>query len=651
MQAHKAKVGVNLQYKFSELVNISELKELIESIYSITGISCFIKDAKGESITLNNYDKICEKFYKDDLLDRFDQYEAEKTILERIKKGDEYAVYRCKNNLIYMGAPIIIDGDYKAILFAGQIFSKEPNIECFKSQERNSKFDEEEYIKNINKIPVLSEKKTSEIISVLCKIAKILGEFARRHLKELEANKKLSESYIELSNVYQQLSVAEKELRHQYEEMEKMAYYDLVTNLPNWNFFSKKLNEYTNNYGSNNLGRFAVFKIDLDNFKTVNDTYGHEYGDKLLKAMGESIQRNLGRDFVVARTGGDEFLILQPKINNKSDAVDTAEKLLNTLNGLWEIDEKEFFAAISIGITIYPDDSSECAEILRNVDIAVNKAKDLGKNLYKFFEFSMHDEIMRKAELEKQLRKAIKCNEFILYYQPQVNVESRKIVSFEALIRWNNKKFGWISPGEFISLAEETGLIIPIGEWVFRTACLQDKEWKEKGYVYDFISVNVSAIQLQKSDFVNVVKKILQETNTKPESLEIEITESVMMESLDLNLNALNELRSMGLRVALDDFGTGYSSLNYLKSLPINTLKIDKTFVDGLCKNSYEEIITEQIIKLAHKMDLEVVAEGVELEEQLKSLEGKNCNKIQGYYFAKPLPPEEIGSFIKNSEL
>lgn len=651
IQVHKAKVGVDLRYKFSDLVNVGELKELIESIYSMTGISCFIRDANGDSIILTNYNRICEEFYKDDLLDRFGKYEAEKIILERIKKGDDYAIYRCKNNLIYMGAPVLIDGNYMATLFAGQVFSKEPNIDFFKIQEKNSKFDEEEYIKNIKKIPVVSEKKAMEIVRVLCRIGKILGEFGRRHLKELEANKKLSESYIELSNVYQKLSTEDQELRHQYEEMEKMAYYDLVTDLPNWNFFSKKLNDYTTNYDNSNLGRFAVFKIDLDNFKTVNDTYGHEYGDKLLKAMGESIQRDLRKDFVVARTGGDEFSILQPEINSKLDAVDTAEKLLNTLNGLWEIDEKEFFAAVSIGITIYPDDSKECAGILRNVDIAVNKAKDLGKNLYKFFEFSMHDEIMRKAELEKQLRKAIKCNEFMLYYQPQVNVENRKIVSFEALIRWNNKKFGWISPGEFIGLAEETGLIIPIGEWVLRTACLQDKEWKEQGYVYDFISVNVSAIQLQKSDFVSAVKKILQDTNTRPESLEIEITESVMMESLDLNLNALNELRNMGLRVALDDFGTGYSSLNYLKSLPINTLKIDKTFVDGLCKNSYEEIITEQIIKLAHKMNLEVVAEGVELEEQLKSLEGKNCNKIQGYYFAKPLPPEEIGSFIKNSGL
>jgi diguanylate cyclase (GGDEF) domain len=628
-------------------VNISDLKELIESIYSMTGISCFIKNADGETIILTKYNKICEKLHKDDSLIRFRQCEAEKNILHQIKNGKDYAVCQCKNSLIYIGAPILINGNYIATLFAGQVFSKEPDIECFKVQAKKFKFNEEEYIKSIKEIPIISEEKVKEIINLLCKVSKILGEVGYRHLKEFEANKKLSENYIELSTVYQQLSVAEQELRQQYEEMERMAYFDLVTNLPNWNFFSKELI----NYIKNSSAKFAVFKVDLDNFKNVNDTYGHEYGDKLLKNMGESIQRDLGKDFVVARTSGDEFLILQPKINDKLDAINTAEKLLKTLNGLWEIDEKEFFASVSIGVTIYPDDCGDIAGILRNADIAVNKAKDSGKNLYKFFESSMHDEIMKKAELEKQLRKAIKDDEFLLYYQPQVHVETRKIVSFEALIRWKNKKFGWISPAEFIGLAEETGLIIPIGEWVLRAACLQNKEWKNKGYSYDFISVNVSAVQLQKSDFVNMVKKVLKETGTKPESLEIEITESVMMESLDLNLNALNELRSMGFRVALDDFGTGYSSLNYLKSLPINTLKIDKTFVDGLCKNSYEEIITEQIIKLAHKMDLEVVAEGVELEEQLKSLEGKHCNKIQGYYFAKPLPPEEIGSFIQSSGL
>lgn len=642
---HKAKVGVNLQYKFSELVNVRELKELVQSIYSMTGISCFIKDSNGEIIVLTDYNKICKKIYEEHYVDKFKQCQAETIILKQIDSGDEYAIYKCGNNFIHMGAPIIINDNYKATLFAGQVFSQEPNMECFIIQGESLKVDKEKYIEMINKIPIISENKIQEIITLLCKIAKILGEFGRRHLKELETNKKLSESYIELSSVYQQLSIAEQELRHQYEEVERMAYYDLVTNIPNWNFFNKRLNDYISNYNSNNLGKFAVFKVDLDNFKNVNDTYGHEYGDKLLKAMGESVLRGLGEDFVVARTGGDEFLILQPKISNKLDAVDTVEKLLDILNGFWQIDEKEFFASVSIGITIYPDDGSECTGILRNVDIAVNKAKDLGKNLYKFFEISMHDEIMRRTGLEKQLRKALKYNEFKLYYQPQINIENRKIVSFEALIRWNNKKFGWVSPGEFIKIAEETGLIVPIGEWVLRTACLQNKEWKKQGYVYDFISVNVSTIQLQNSEFVNMVKRVLKETDTRPEALEVEITESVMMESLDLNLNALNELKHIGVRVALDDFGTGYSSLNYLKSLPINTLKIDKTFIDGLCKNSYEEIITEQIINLAHRMDLEVVAEGVEQEEQLKSLEGKHCNKIQGYYFARPLPAEEISFF------
>lgn len=626
-------------------MNISELKELVESIYFMTGISCFIRDADGEAIVLTNYNKICEKLHNNDSITTFSQCEAERSILKRIENGENYAVYRCKNDLVYIGTPIIINNNCKATLFAGQVFSKEPSLEYLKVQERNLKFSEEEYIENIKEIPVVSEKKVMEIIDIICKVAKILGDFGRRNLKEIEANKRLSENYLEFSDVYKQLSVAEQELRHQYEEMERMAYYDLITNLPNWNFFSKKLSERIDNSSE----KFAVFKVDLCNFKNVNDTYGHEYGDKLLKSIGESMQRSLGEDFIVARTNGDEFLILQPKIGNKLDATNIAEKLLSILNGLWQIDEKEFFISVNIGVAVYPDHGEDIAGILRNVDIAVNKAKELGKNLYRFFEISMHDEIMRKTELEKQLRKAIKNNEFSLHYQPQVNVKNRKIVSFEALIRWKNEKFGWISPGEFIGLAEETGLIIPIGEWVLRAACLQNKEWRAQGYTYDFISVNVSATQLQKSDFINMVKRVLKETDTKPESLEIEITESIMMESLDLNLNALNELRSMGFRVALDDFGTGYSSLNYLKSLPINTLKIDKTFIDGLCKNSYEEIITEQIIKLAHKMDLEVVAEGVELEEQLKSLEGKHCNKIQGYYFAKPLPPEDIGAFIKNS--
>lgn len=629
------KVGVNLRYKFSELVNINELKDLIGSIYFFIGVNCVIKDINYKYIAFTRNKNLLAKFRGKNNLSRFRYYKVEKNILNEMKNKKSYTVFKCKHGITYIGVPIIVNGKYMAILLAGQGFVEESDIEWFKMQSED-----------IKGVPVVSEEKIKKLINILCKGAKLLGELAYRNLKDLEANKKLNDNYTELSGIYKKLSYKEQQLRHQYKEMEKIAYYDVVTNLPNLNFLRKKLIEYIEN---SNVEKFAVFQVDLDNFKNVNDTYGYEYGDKLLKTMGEAVQRDLGKSFTVARTSGDEFVILQPNIKDKLDAIKTAEKLLDTLTGLWEIDEKEFFASISIGITIYPDDGEESAGVLRNADIAVNKAKDSNKNSYKFFENSMHDEIMRKTELEKQLRKAIKNEELLLYYQPQVHLESRKIVSFEALIRWKNKEFGWISPKEFIGLAEETGLIVPIGEWVLRTACLQNKEWKSKGYSYDFVSVNVSAIQLQNSDFVNMVKNVLNETDTEPQTLEIEITESVMMESLDLNLSALNELRSMGVRVALDDFGTGYSSLNYLKSLPINTLKIDKTFIDGLCKNSYEEIITEQIIKLAHKMHLEVVAEGVELEEQLKSLEGKNCNKIQGYYFARPLPPEEIDSFLKKS--
>lgn len=636
------KVGGSLEYKFSELVNMGELQELVNSFYSVTGISCLIKD-NDDKLVAKNSDN-CSDINKYDFLYRFKCDGAERNILKQIKEGKEYAICRCTSGLIYIGAPIIINGKNIATLFAGQVFFKEPKIEYFKNQAKYFGLIEDEYIKTIQQIPVVSEDDIKKMIDFLCKGARMFGELGYKNLKELEANKLINENYLELSAVYEQLSAAEQELREQYKEMERMAYYDFVTGLPNWNFFRKELNDRIDNHEY-----FAVYHIDLDNFKNVNDTFGHEYGDKLLKKIGQAIQNELGEGFIVSRTGGDEFLILQTGVEDKEIVAATAERLLASSNGLWEIDEKEFFISVSIGISIYPGDGEDITRILRNANIAVNKAKADGKSSYKFFKRSMYDEVLRKTELEAELRKAIKNREFTLYYQPQVDVETRKIVSFEALIRWNNKKFGWVSPREFISLAEETGLIVPIGEWVLRTACKQNREWRNKGYCYNFISVNVSAIQLQKSDFVAAVKKVLKETNTDPQALEIEITESVMMESLELNLSALNELRGIGVRVALDDFGTGYSSLNYLKSLPINTLKIDKTFIDGLCKNSYEEIITEQIINLAHKMDLEVVAEGVELEEQLKSLEVKSCNKIQGYYFGRPLPPEEMATVFENS--
>ena len=348
--------------------------------------------------------------------------------------------------------------------------------------------------------------------------------------------------------------------------------------------------------------------------------------------------------------GGDGFLLLKQKIDGGIELKDLAQHIVDTISGLWSFDGNEVLVSVNIGITIFPRDGGEAAKLIRNVDIALNRAKLIGKNTYILFEKYMYDEILRKTELERGLRKAIKDNEFILYYQPQVDMRTRRVVGFEALIRWNSSKFGWIMPMEFISLAEETGLIVPIGEWVLKTACRQNKLWKNRGYSYDFISINVSTIQLKNDNFINTVRNVLEETGLKPEYLEIEITESVMMESFDWSLRVITELKNMGVRVALDDFGSGYSSLNYLKSIPINTLKIDKTFIDGICKGAYENIITGEIIKLAHKMKLEVVAEGVEMEEQIRYLEEENCNKIQGYYFGKPMPPECINMFLEKRE-
>lgn len=637
------KVGVYMEYKFSEVVDLNELGNLMENFYDITGIRCSIKD-HGDTSNLIHHKDICEKFHRLNPLTKLRCCEHEKNILNQMKRGKKFVIYKCENGLMYIGTPIIINKVHSATIFTSPIFFEEPDIQYFKSQAKEFQFDVDEYIKSIKDIPVIPREKIKLIIKFICDGARMLGEIGYKHFKNLDINRKLNQSYIELSGVYQQLSVAEQQLRLHYDEMERVAYYDQLTSLPNWNFFRKELDR---RIKENRKEEFAVLHVDLDNFKNVNDIFGYEYGDKLLKKIGDTLVK-LDEDNIVARAGGNEFLVLLPKKHDEGRVADTAQYILDTLSGLWILDGKESIISVSIGITVYPDDGDEVTTILRNADIAVNKTKDSGKNSYKLFEKSMYDEILRKTEMEKELRKAIKNNEFILYYQPQVDIKTRKIVSFEALIRWNSSKFGWVMPMEFISLAEETGLIVPIGEWVLKTACLQNKEWKSKGYSYDFISINVSPIQLQKNGFLDMVNRVLRDTAIEPKFLEIEITETVMMESLEWNLTIINELKNMGIRVALDDFGRGYSSLNYLKSLPINTLKIDKTFIDGLCNNSYEDIITEEIIKLAHRMKLEVVAEGVEVEEQLISLQGKNCNKIQGYYFGKPMPAEKIADFFES---
>ncbi|CAB1250469.1 EAL domain-containing protein [Clostridium sp. WLY-B-L2] len=589
------KVGVNMGDGLPNIINMNELENLMESFFSITGISCLVKYTNGDMFNVP---------FKSHLYPNPEFVTYEERILSRINGRNKIGVYKHKNGLIYIGIPIIVNKKHIATIFLNPIFFKE---DCNKS----------DYVGKLSKIELINNK-----YSIVSKknIKKIINFF------------------------YNEFMVLTK-LEFKYKKVEKIAYYDRLTELYNFNYFMKKIEKQIKMYSQSS---FSIFQIELNNFKSINDIFGYEYGDKLLKRIGNTLKKlDIG---IVSRMGGDGFLLLKQKIDGGIELKDLAQHIVDTISGLWSFDGNEVLVSVNIGITIFPRDGGEAAKLIRNVDIALNRAKLIGKNTYILFEKYMYDEILRKTELERGLRKAIKDNEFILYYQPQVDMRTRRVVGFEALIRWNSSKFGWIMPMEFISLAEETGLIVPIGEWVLKTACRQNKLWKNRGYSYDFISINVSTIQLKNDNFINTVRNVLEETGLKPEYLEIEITESVMMESFDWSLRVITELKNMGVRVALDDFGSGYSSLNYLKSIPINTLKIDKTFIDGICKGAYENIITGEIIKLAHKMKLEVVAEGVEMEEQIRYLEEENCNKIQGYYFGKPMPPECINMFLEKRE-
>lgn len=433
------------------------------------------------------------------------------------------------------------------------------------------------------------------------------------------------------------------------EKMKYLASYDQLTNLPNKSLLLKNLRKCMHEILQNNSNeKIAVMFLDLDNFKKINDTLGHNYGDQLLKVVAGILEFCVGESNYVSRVGGDEFLIFIPCDDSLSKIVNLCENMKGMFNNPLEIGNKYVYTSASIGISIFPNDSTDVNILLKNADTAMYKAKNSGRNKYCFFTNDMREEIVRKSEIEKGLRNALENNELQVYYQPQINVNGRKLVGFEALLRWNSKEMGLISPAEFIPIAEETGLIVPIGEWLIKTICIQYVEWMKKGYLPFTIAINLSAVQIQTKNFGETVRRIIKETNMDPQYIEFEITETILMESLECSIELLNEFRELDIKVALDDFGTGYSSFNYLKSLPINTIKIDKSFIDNINLNSSDKDITHGIITLAHKINKEVIAEGVEEEGQVSLLENMECDRIQGYYFSKPVNLETAEVMLKN---
>lgn len=429
------------------------------------------------------------------------------------------------------------------------------------------------------------------------------------------------------------------------EKIHYLAYYDSLTDLPNRDMFTDILVDVMKE--TEELGRIAgMMFLDLDNFKTINDTLGHISGDQLLKSVGLLLKWCIGENNIIARLGGDEFFILMSDINSRDDLAATASKIIESLQRPWIMDDHEFYITASIGIVVFPHDGRDATTLYRNADTAMYRAKQLGKNTYQFYTQDMNTEILKRIEMESYLRHALNRNEFTLYYQPQVDIRTGKIEGAEALIRWIHPTMGFVSPMDFIPLAEETGLILQIGEWVLYTACKQNKEFQDAGLPPVRVAVNLSVRQLQQIDFINTLETILQKTGLEPQWLELEITESLAMKDIAYTITVLKKIRDMGIYVSLDDFGTGYSSLNYLKRLPITTLKIDKSFVHDITVISSEEAIAKAVILLAHNMSLMVVAEGVETQDQFAFLKAQNCDRVQGYLFSKPVPVGEFQQLL-----
>ncbi|RFU71004.1 EAL domain-containing protein [Peribacillus saganii] len=428
------------------------------------------------------------------------------------------------------------------------------------------------------------------------------------------------------------------------EKYNYLAYHDDLTGLPNRRYIQKEIDLLIQTNKSGSETKLAILFLDLDRFKVINDTFGHSNGDILLAEVSKRLLGCLGRNDQLARMGGDEFIFLLKDFQDENYVIEIAECVLEEFKKPFTVNSNEFHTTVSIGIAIYRNNTITLEEFMIYADNAMYKAKSQGKNRYVVYTSDLLSNSIEELQLETDLRKALENNEFILHYQPQVCNKSEKIVGAEALIRWNHPKFGLIYPDKFIKIAEETGLITQIGEWVIEQACIQNKKWQDSGMKSIKIAVNLSAQQFFKRNLVGIVKKVLDHTGLDPEYLVLEITESMAMD-FDYSLKVLRQLKNLGICISIDDFGTGYSSLSYLKKFPIDYLKIDRSFVKDMMEDHNDVNIVKAIITLAHNLRLEVIAEGVETKEQLNFLKKYQCDKIQGYLFSKPIPSEQFEQF------
>jgi diguanylate cyclase (GGDEF)-like protein len=437
-----------------------------------------------------------------------------------------------------------------------------------------------------------------------------------------------------------------RELESAREQQRHLVTHDPLTGLANRLLFRDRLSQAIAS-AQRSGEKIAVLFLDLDRFKTINDSLGHSTGDQFLRAVGRRLTGCLRRSDTIARVGGDEFAVLLRNLANELDAARLAEKLLRTLSESILLRGRRYFTSASIGIAIYPEDAWESDELVKCADTAMYHAKERGRNRFEFFKADMNRAALKRLTLEHRLRTALERNEFMLHYQPQIDVASRSIIGAEALVRWKHPELGTVSPGEFLPLAEETGLILAIGEWVLRTACRQNRIWQSAGLADFRVAVNASSLQFREIGFATVVRSALQESGIDPGALELEITESGLMEDAETTTQTLHELKRLGVRLSVDDFGTGYSALAYLKRLPVDALKVDQSFVQGVMEDPADATIVSTIIAVAQGLGLDCIGEGVETRDQMEFLVSRGCQRMQGNLFAQALPVDSFEARLK----
>ena len=461
-------------------------------------------------------------------------------------------------------------------------------------------------------------------------------------IKLQQANAHLVVATIEAHKLAEQIEAAKVQLDH-------LVHHDVLTGLPNRILLQDRLIQAMES--ACRQGRqLAVMFMDLDQFKHINDSLGHAIGDKLLQSVAQRLMGCVRHSDTISRQGGDEFVVLLPYIENPESAGVCAQKMLATLALPHRIDQHELHISVSIGISIYPNDGQDAETQIKNADIAMYQAKENGRNNYKFFEQDMNARAVQRQSVEVSLRRALKRQEFVLHYQPKINLQSGAIVGVEALIRWQHPEQGLLLPAQFVSIAEDCGLILPIGRWVLREACLQARSWQQAGLPPIIVAVNISALEFRDKDFLENIRAVIEKTGLEPRYLELELTESILMQDAASTDSMLHALANFGVKLAIDDFGTGYSSLSYLKLFPINTLKIDQSFVNKMCSNLDDAAIVSAVTSMGKSLKLCVIAEGVESSEQSAFLLAQHCDEGQGYYFGCPMVAEALATLLQTGK-